>query len=156
MDKDLLTQYYTKEVLQAIKECKDYEDMRAIAMGMLHKIPKPIAQVCGPISTGGKGSIQANIAALEYAMAKLINQGINIFDQAPFEEPMQRIKAESGKSVRESNQELLDKFYLLLFQSGLITTFYFLPGWESSFGASWERRQAKELGIEIIDLPEDF
>ena len=89
-------------------------------------------------------------------MAKLINQGINIFDQAPFEEPMQRIKAESGKSVRESNQELLDKFYLLLFQSGLITTFYFLPGWESSFGASWERRQAKELGIEIIDLPEDF
>ena len=53
MDKDLLTQYYTKEVLQAIKECKDYEDMRAIAMGMLHKIPKPIAQVCGPIEDRG-------------------------------------------------------------------------------------------------------
>lgn len=156
MNKKLLTQYYTKEVLYAISECKDYEDMRNIAMDILKSMPKPLAQVCGPISTGGKGSIQKNIAELEYAMNKLVGQGINIFDQAPFEAPMQRIKAESGKNHEESNLELLENFYKPLFESGLISTLYFLPDWQSSFGATWERKQAERLGIEIIDLPEDF
>ena len=156
MDKKLLMQHYTKEHLQKIKECRSYEDMKNVALDMLDKMPKPIVQVCGPISSGGKGTIQKNIEMLEYAMQKLMEQGVNVFNQAPFEEPMQRIKAGNNKNSEESNQELLDKFYLPVFKSGLINTLYFLPGWQSSFGARWERIQAERLGMEIIDLPKDF
>lgn len=156
MNKELLTQYYTKEHLQRITECKDYEDMVAVALEILRDIPKPLAQVCGPVSTGGKGSIEKNLQRLENAMLKLVAQGINIFDQASFEEPMQKIRQENNKDSDESNLELLERFYKPIFESGLITTLYFLPDWQSSFGATWERKQAEQLGIKIIDLPDDF
>jgi hypothetical protein len=156
MNKELLTQYYTKEHLQMISECKDYEDMVSVALEILRDIPKPLAQVCGPVSTGGKGSIEKNLQRLENAMLKLVAQGINVFNQASFEEPMQKIRQEKGTNMDESNLELLEQFYKPLFESGLINTLYFLPDWQSSFGATWERKQAERLGITIIDLPDDF
>ena len=156
MHKELLTQYYTREHLQKISECKDYEDMVTVALDILMKMPKPVVQVCGPVSTGGRGSIEKNLQRLENAMYKLVAQGIIVFDQASFEEPMQKIRQESSLNADESNLELLEKFYKPLFESGLITTLYFLPDWQSSFGATWERRQAERLGINIIDLSDDF
>ena len=156
MDRKLLTQYYNKEHLQKIAECKDYEDMVTVALEILRDIPKPLVQVCGPVSTGGKGSIEKNLLRLENAMLKLVAQGINVFDQASFEEPMQKIRQESSKTSDESNLELLERFYKPLFESGLINTLYFLPDWQSSFGARWERKQAEQLGMNIIDLPDDF
>lgn len=151
-----MTQYYTKKHLHKISECKDYEEMVTVALEIQQDMPKPLAQVCGPVSTGGKGSIEKNLQILENAMYKLILQGINIFDQASFEEPMQKIRQESDETLNESNLELLEKFYKPLFESGLITIFYFLSDWQSSYGATWERKQTERLGIEIIDLPEDF
>jgi hypothetical protein len=44
---------------------------------------------------------------------------------------------------------ILEEFYLPLYQSGRIKKFFFVSGWESSFGATWEHDRAKELGIEI-------
>jgi len=69
----------------------------------------------------------------------------------PFEEPMQKLKTKlTSKGEYLSN--ILTDFYYPIFESGLISTFYFMPGWQTSFGAKCEHKKAKELGIKIVYL----
>jgi hypothetical protein len=50
---------------------------------------------------------------------------------------------------------ILDDFYLPIFQSGRISTAYFLPLWPTSFGARWERQTVCDCRIPIVEfLPE--
>ncbi len=121
--------------------------MRDIAFRVLSRMPQPIEQVCGPISTGGRGSLLANLIAFNEVIVELQAQGKHVFDQMPFEQPMQRVKA--GLPLDQYPTILLDEFYLPIFESGLIQKLQFMPEWESSFGARWEHAQAERLGIEI-------
>jgi len=139
-----------------MEKSETYTDLSTVAMDMLENIPKPIIIVCGPISTGGKGNVRANLEVFDKTIQKLIGMGINIFDQMPFEKHLGRLNEKSEGSKEEKNQVLLDEFYKPLYKSGHIRKFYFIHGWESSHGARWERSMAKDLGIEIEDLPEDF
>lgn len=151
-----LDKYYTPEVLERINASKDFSEAAGIAIDILKKIPQPIAQVCGPITTGGKGSIKENTTVIENTVKKLSKQGINICNQTKFNTPIRRFRAESKLNDIDSNTLVLEKFHKPILDSGLIKKFYFVHGWESSTGSRWERAQAKKLGIEIIDLPENF
>ena len=51
---------------------------------------------------------------------------------------------------------LLEEFFLPVFESGLVHTFYMLPDWESSTGASWEHVQAQRLSIDIVYLTDEY
>jgi hypothetical protein len=142
--------HWTTDDLKRLETATTYGAMKDIAFDILRRIPPPVAQVCGPISTGGCGSIEENLKAFGEAIADLVAHGKNVFDQRPFEEPMQRAKVidpTHGYDLR-----LLDDFYLPLFESGLVHELYFLPGWESSRGARWEHEQAQRLGITIVYL----
>ncbi len=141
---------------QLIEEAKSFTDLKDIALKVIKDMPPDAGQVCGPISTGGKGSIEENLKIVHNVIEKLDKQGKNIFNQMPFEDVMQVIKPQTNLSTKEANQKLLDDFYLPIFQSRLIKTLYFIHDWKSSHGAQWEHDKAKELGIEIIYLPEDF
>jgi len=79
-----------------------------------------------------------------------MEEGICVFDQMPFEVPMQRIKARYPSGAL--NMDLLLDFYLPIFERGFIETLYFLPDWETSFGARWEHEQAQRLNMKIIYL----
>jgi len=138
----------------AVDKAKIYSDLSIVAIDIAKRMPRPLMQICGPISTGGKGSIEANIIGFDKAIMFFIAKGFNIFDQIPFEEPMHRIRA--SKNISGYDQALLDEFYVPLFESGLIKKFIFLPDWESSKGSKWEQKQAERLGIEIIYLPDDW
>lgn len=147
-----MSNYWKDNHYRKLEKASDFKDMLKIAFDILENIPKPITQVCGPISTGGKGSIEENLKMFPKAAEWLSKKGHNVFVQAPFENPIQRIK----RVYDGYPYALLDKFYLPLFKSGMIDNFAFLPGWQSSTGAKWEHDQAQKLGINILYLPEDW
>ncbi len=130
-----------------LEQAESIDTMRDIAFNVLRRMPAPIGQVCGPISTGGRGTILENLIAFNETIVFLQAEGKIIFDQMPFEAPMQRIK--TTLPAGQYATALLTDFYLPIFTSGLIKKLYFMPDWESSKGARWEHDQAKQLGIEI-------
>jgi hypothetical protein len=68
----------------------------------------------------------------------------------PFEDQMQNLKKKF--STEKVVNDILNDFYLPIFKSGVISAFYFMPNWQTSFGAKWEHEEAKKLGIEIVYL----
>lgn len=143
-------QYWAEEEKVALQIVQSFSELVPIAIAVAQRMPQPVGQVAGPISTGGLGSLEKNIAVFDATIAKLITDGLTIFDLTPFEKVIFRLR--QGKDTTESNQALMQEFYLPLFNSGLIKKLYFIHGWESSEGARWERQQAQRLGMEIIDL----
>ena len=131
-------------------KAQTFEDLAAIAMRVLKRMPKPIMQICGPITTGGKGSLTKNLDALEEAIEQQTKSGHHVFNQLPFQGAMFRILKTPYYKGHEDH--LLTTFYRSIFGSGLIDTLCFLPGWESSYGASWEHQEAQRLGIKIVNL----
>ncbi|MFA6393072.1 MAG: DUF4406 domain-containing protein [Candidatus Paceibacterota bacterium] len=143
-------EYWTEKDWCDLKKAKTILDLFVIAERIINKMPKPIIQVCGPIGTGGLGSVDKNLNAFNNTIIKLQNEGLIVFDQMPFEEPMQKFKEKLLKG--EYLESILTDFYLPIIESGFISKFYFMPGWESSHGANWEYKEAQRLGIPITYL----
>ncbi len=143
-------QYWREEDYEQVENATTYNELRDVAFRVLARAPKPCAEVCGPITTGGLGSIEKNLKRFNEEIRKLQKTGVEVFDQMPFEESMQRIKKLHETKGYLTN--LLYEFYLPIFESGLIRTLYFLPDWKTSSGARWEHEQALRLGIEIVYL----
>lgn len=144
--------YWTEADVQELEKVKTYHEMALIAMRILERIPGSKTQICGPISTGGKGSKEENMKEFNKAIFFFHQQGENVFDQVPFQEAMTRLSRE----VNSYDTRVLTDFYLPLFESGKVTTFIFLPGWRSSKGARWENEQIKKIGYKIIYLPKNW
>jgi len=148
---EITKQYWKEKDWQDLESSLSVKDLYTIAERIISRMPKPFVGVCGPIATGGLGSFEKNINFFNQKIKELQSKGFVVFDQMPFEEPMQRIKSEDLKKGDYQN-DILNDFYLPIFKSGLVSQFYFIPGWESSFGANWEHKLAQELGIEIVYL----
>ncbi len=131
-----------------------------IALAELRKFADGADMVCGPISTGGRGSIEANIQVFNATIAALQSEGRPVFNQVPYEEQILRLRTAWQNSSPENAGKycmpLLNDFYLPIFKSGHFKQGWFIPGWTSSYGASWERRQLSHLGIAITDLTDEW
>ena len=46
---------------------------------------------------------------------------------------------------------ILDIFYKKVFESGYVSTALFLPDWQSSKGATWEKKLVSDLGIKMYN-----
>lgn len=121
--------------------------MYHIAERILERMPEGVAQVCGPIATGGLGSLEANLDVFNQAIKKLQASGVHVFDQMPFEMPMQKLKKDLKPG--EYAYSILDDFYLPLMNQEKIKTFYFMPTWQTSKGAQWEHDLITKMGKEI-------
>lgn len=126
-----------------------FEQLCQIALRIVRRLEAPVAMVSGPITTGGLGSIEKNIQRLDQVISELQSGGVSVFNQMAFEDSMQRIKA---TSYYKGGNHLLETFYLPIFESGLIQTIYFLPDWQSSYGATWEHAHATRLELACIYL----
>lgn len=147
--------YWSEQDSEALIEANSYAELLTIALRVLDRMPQPIVQICGPISTGGKGSVEENISEFEKAILFFSQQGEIVFDQMPFQKAMQRIK-KNLKNLTGYDQQLLDDFYLPIFESGKIKKLRFLPDYKSSTGATWEDEQGQRLNIKIIYLEENW
>jgi len=145
---NITSQYWTSLDIDALKSAQNFKDLYKIAHIIFNRMPDGIGQVCGPIATGGLGSVETNLKKFDETIKKLQSEGKIIFDQIPFEWPMQDLK----KTVLEGRDSILNDFYLPIFESGKVKTLYFIKGWESSHGATWEHEQAQKIGIDIIYL----
>lgn len=79
-------------------------------------------------------------STLQLPGSRLKAQGIEIFDQIPYEFGLRRLAI---KWEEDGNNgycvPILEVFYGKLIESGCINRGYFIPGWKSSVGARWER-----------------
>jgi hypothetical protein len=144
---EITKKYWEEKDWDDLKKAQSILDLYAIAIRVINKMPRPIVQVCGPIANGGLGSVEANLNVFNETIKDLQKKGVNVFDQMPFEEPMQVFKTKFPKEI--IFRSIMEDFYLPIFKSGLISTFYFIPNWETSLGSKWEHEKAQELGIEI-------
>lgn len=149
-----MTHFWTEEDYRDLEASQSFGDLVPIACNVIKRMSPPVAIVCGPISTGGRGSIEANRHYLQAAINLAYEKGHHTFDQNPFENKLQQLKlacVHEGYCVH-----LLEDFYLKVFESGLIHKMYFLPDWQTSTGARWEREVGQRLGIEILDYPAEW
>lgn len=142
--------YWTPAEATKLAQATQLTELYDIARIILQRMPQPLGQVCGPISNGGLGSITANLQRFKEVIADLMRSGNFIFDQMPFEDKIFEL------TFSQYNQgfkgELLNQFYLPIFESGYIKTLYFIPGWQSSIGACWEYQQAIRFGLEVKEI----
>lgn len=141
------------------KECAKTRSLRglaAIALKELQKFTAGAEMVCGPISTGGRGSAQENLRVFNAAIKALQQNERPIFSQMPYEDCIFLFRKRwQAKDISRANQyylPILEQFYRPLMRSGILTRGWFIPGWESSLGARWERAELAAAGIEICDL----
>lgn len=142
-------QHWTDTDTKELAEATTYSELFSIAKRIIERMHQPVGQVCGPITTGGSGSHTDNLRKLEAMIVGLQEHGLELFDQVPFQFQIEKIAAEKGGT---NEQELLEGFYLPLFEQRLIQTLYFLPNWESSVGSKWEHEQGARLGLHLVYL----
>lgn len=141
--------HYWESYIDKINQLQSFADMVALATEVLDSLPGDIAMVSGPISTGGLGSREANLKNLDETVQRLLQEGHTIFDQTPLDGKMNDFVSHI---INGYPMPILEEFYLPIFQSGKIKKLFFIKGYESSFGASWEHDRGNELGIKIIYL----
>lgn len=147
-------QYYLPEDHVLMNRSERIEELFPIAHGVLERIGHSVAMVCGPITSGGFGSVEKNLKRFECAITLLADRERKLFTQLPFEVPMARIR--NGSPHFKGDLHLLETFYYPLFASGRVGKLCFLPDWNTSNGTRWEHDQAIQLGITRCYFRSDF
>ncbi len=159
MNTNTLTSYWTEFEIVALRGVNDFHRMADVGLLLLERMQRaddrPIVQICGPMSTGGKGSLAANMAFFKKTVRVAIEQGAHVFDQTPFEESIVRLAVEHD-ARREYCKDILHIFYKRLFQSGRMEGLLFLPDWQSSVGAQWEHEEAQRIGLRVENYPAEW
>ncbi|MDB4992030.1 MAG: hypothetical protein JWL75_275 [Parcubacteria group bacterium] len=154
----MLEDYWTALESEALKNVTTYEEAAAVAISILTRMnetEKRTVQVCGPMSTGGLGSLALNMERFERAVSRAQFQGeVLVFNQMPFQTAIIRIS--NFKEGDPYDMGILEIFYRLIFESGLLHGVLFLDDWESSVGARWERETAAKLNMIIEDYPREW
>ena len=152
----VIKKYFNEEHQKRSDIAKTYGGLAPIALDILGSMPNPIGQVCGPLTSGGKGSIEANLKVFDQTIRKLQGNGKIIFNQLPFEKTLEKLWTNDARAYEEKNMDLLENFYAPIFESGKVKTSYFIYDWKNSFGATWEHKKVTSLGLNIEYLPENF
>ncbi len=113
-----------------------------------------IVQICGPMTTGGLGSLEENMAQFSRAIEQAERQGLRVFNQIPFQGAIIRIT--DHHDGKEYCVDILEVFYRRIFECGHVSRTLFLPGWQESRGARWERSFVSELGIAAEEYPREW
>ncbi len=149
--------HWTADDLAACAEMDTLFGLARLAIAMLDRLKLEtkcdrIYQICGPMSTGGLGNLQDNMILFKEAIVVAREKGWIVFNQVPFQDAMIRIVKYYER--KDYAQEILDEFYLPVFESHRIACAPFIPYWHTSKGAAWEREKVGSLGhIMVFDYP---
>src|SRR3989344_4776501 len=76
-----------------IARAKTFEELLEIALNVVHRMDGEVAMLCGPITTGGAGTMEENMKRFTVATLWMWRNGRRVFSQIPFEDRVQEIKA---------------------------------------------------------------
>ncbi|MFI5260238.1 MAG: hypothetical protein ACHQU0_00355 [Candidatus Paceibacteria bacterium] len=109
--------------------------------------------VCGPITSGGTGHPMLNLEIFNATIDGLKSEGVNIFSQIPYEHGLRKLAyAWEAEGNTGYCMPILEIFYERVFATRLIVEGRFIPRWQSSRGATWERQSLPKHGSGINDL----
>lgn len=154
----MYTSFWTDAENRALESVTSFEEMVPVAVGILERMAATnthIIQICGPMSTGGRGSLVANMAFFKKALAVAVQNGACVFDQTPFEGAIVRL-GNVTDNPKEYCMDILHVFYRGVFMSGLLNELMFLPDWETSVGARWEYSEGSLLRLKLSDYPDEW
>lgn len=153
--------YPMTDHMQLAALCEDADTFGKMAQVMLAELAKfpegaEIGMAFGPITTGGRGSPEENLRVFEAVIARLRREGRLVFSQMPYEPQLFKLTAAWRQSAPGNSNAycwpVLKETYLPLFESNRISLAWFIPGWESSQGAAWEREVLMRRDTRIVDL----
>lgn len=138
-------------------KAETFEKLAAIARAELAKFSGDAEIVCGPITTGGRGSIEKNLEVFEAVIGRMLRKGRPLFNQMPYETQLFALRRvwrpQESWMARSWYEPVLEEFYLPLFTAGRIKRAWFIPGWKSSKGAQWERDMLpRHNRVSLVDL----
>jgi hypothetical protein len=119
------------------------------AIVRLTALPQPVVRICGPLTSGGKG-YDENFARFAAATRILTEKGYTVFDYFDHDDE------EVIKALNLPWPVVMEHYHRPILETGLITTAFFLPEWQSSHGATWEHEMAEALNLEIREFPEEW
>jgi hypothetical protein len=157
MNTDIHYSNWTEQDRVAIAQAITFNRLADIAVGIIDRTSGCLNMVSGAISSG-PGNIEDKLnlfrATIEY---KADVENLAMFSQIPFEDKMRELveiwRIQSGNNGY--CWPLLYEFYQRVFFTKRIVKMHFMPGWNVSIGAKWEREACRNLGIAILDIPEE-
>ena len=137
------------------KRAPTFRDLTEMALKDLRLLGGRAEIVCGPITTGGYNNVVVNLLVFNYAIEVLQNYGRPMFSQMPYEAGLADLEHEwmLKNPGAPYCHPILTEFYDPLFRSKLIAQAWFLPGWETSKGSTWERERLTDYRVPVGDLP---
>ncbi|MEK7185543.1 MAG: hypothetical protein AAB726_02905 [Patescibacteria group bacterium] len=148
--------FWTPESVAQVRSATSFKEVADVALGILRVMPQPIFQVCGPMSTGGLGCREKNLAVFFECVEELRNRGFSVFDQIPLQLGFDRLVEEWKKTNEGYCVPILTAVYWRIFRSGFVKTAFFLPDWRTSWGTKWERRVVVRCGLDVCEFPPDW
>lgn len=145
-----MEEYWTEQDGRDCATANTFEELGEILMGVARRASQPLGMVCGPISSGGLGSVAANLERFEKAIRYVRSSGIAVLHQLTLEKEIARM---CSTPYYKDGLQLLNGVYRPVFDSELVPLRFFIPEWHTSFGARWEREQASRPGRWIFDIP---
>jgi hypothetical protein len=137
-----------------------FEELATIGLAELKKFSGEIEIVCGPITTGGLGKVERNLEVFQAIIFRMLRRGRPLFNQMPYEKQIFLLRSEWKETESQKKpstyEPVLEEFYRHLFEARRITRAWFIPGWESSNGACWERRLLSSLDVEIVNISKEW
>lgn len=150
---------WTPEFLGALDRCENWGDVSSLAKRALRAMSEHadnITIVCGPISSGGLGSLEENLKRFARVVERATLEGYVVFSFIPLERVITRLSP-SHNGEGDYDMSILDVMYREIYDSGLISVALFIPGWNTSKGATWERGYLGRVdGLTIEDVPKEW
>ena len=141
------------DIRRAVRESQSFQQLAQVALERLKRRDKKVSIVCGPITTGGTGTRQDNLEVFRAVIRALKSQKIELFNQMPYESGLKRLAQawQRNGGVGYCTQ-ILDEFFLPLFESGYIERAFFTHGWWTSTGAKWEHDVCLRMELKVAHL----
>lgn len=150
--------HWEEHHIEKAKTTREFKRIGELVCEVAEKMPKPLFMISGPMTTGGLGHYSKNIVLFQHAIEEALKEGVYVFNQTMLEEHLQRLVREWLACNPDSGycNHVLTDIYDVLLASGHLQGVYFLPGWETSRGARWERETAEKHSLAIYDYPEEW
>lgn len=147
-------------VRRRAKTAATFSALAQVALTELEAFGGKAEIVCGPISTGGHGTVLANLLVFNHAIEVLVESGRPVWSQVPYEAGLAALHVAWEKEhPGEYCMPIMTEFYWPLLQPHLVRRAWFLGGergWKTSTGAQMEWDRLGKLGIERCIFREEW